>query len=266
MSKRLGVCLGAGGARGAAHIGFLQALEEEGIFPDCVAGCSMGAVVGAAYAAGVRMAELKDIVFSLKLTDFISPDFRLWKSSGFFRTDKLRELLKKYLGCLTFDELKVPFRCVAADLLKGKSRVFERGFVADAVAASCAMPAIFQPVLTDQGELLADGGVVDRVPVALLEGDADIIVAVDVLATLSEIKEPPQNTVEALLRAIDVMDAGQTALLKEKRKESYHLWIEPSLGDISQYSLKSFALAYERGYESGRESRERIGRLLGEKG
>ena len=111
--KKLGIALGAGGSRGVAHVGFLQALEEEGIKPDYITGSSMGAIVGAAYAAGMSAEEIKTVVLGLKLRHLISPAYA---RGGFLSTRKARKILERYLGDTRFEDLKIPFRCVAVEM------------------------------------------------------------------------------------------------------------------------------------------------------
>ena len=109
MSKKLGLALGSGGSRGVTHLGVLKALEEEGIRPDYIAGCSMGSVVGACYSAGMTIEKMVNVVSKLKtvhLMDFaVLPEPR----PGFFKGDKMLNILIKNLGDVTFDQLKIPF-------------------------------------------------------------------------------------------------------------------------------------------------------------
>ena len=112
--KKLGIALGAGGARGLAHVGFLTALEEEGIKPDFITGCSMGSVVGGAYASGVSLNTMHHIVSHLRIVDLITP---AKSKGGLFGTKKMRELLERFIGNKRIENLKIPFRCIAVDML-----------------------------------------------------------------------------------------------------------------------------------------------------
>lgn len=263
MSKKLGVCLGAGGARGVAHIGFLQALEEAEIKPYCISGCSMGSVVGAAYCCGVPLKKIHDVVMHLRLVDIVQSDLRFLSVPGIFKTDKVKKLLRKFIGTKTFEDTEIPFRCNAADLYTGESYVFSKGDIVDAVTASSSMPTIFRPTITEDGKKLVDGGIVDRVPAGLcVDMGAEAVVCVDVLATLRTVDDVSDNTVGILLRALDVMDCAKTDLLKENRKGIIDLWLEPDLGNMSQYSLKEIEFAYERGYECGKANTEKIKALI----
>ena len=104
--KKLGFALGAGGSRGVAHIGFLEAMEEEGIKPDYITGCSMGAIVGGAYAAGVSIEQIKHVVLKLRLLDFISPRS---KKGGFFGSKKIWKLVEKYMKDITLKDICCKF-------------------------------------------------------------------------------------------------------------------------------------------------------------
>ena len=257
--KKLGFALGAGGSRGVAHIGFLKAMEEADIRPDFITGSSMGSVVGAAYAAGMSIEMMKKAVFKLRLLDLIAPTGR---RGGLFDTKKIRKLLKYYMGGdPDFSELKIPFQCLAVDMISQSTIVFKEGNVLDGVVASSSIPAIFRP-MEKNGMRLIDGGILERVPFKEVKDmGADVVVAVDVLGQRST-KEKCPNTLGILLETIDIMDNYRTARKRMENKDIIDLWLEPDLGDMSQYQLKSFDFAYEKGYEMGLENVEKIKKLL----
>ena len=200
MSKNLGFAWGAGGARGIAHIGFLQAMEEEGIKPDYIVGCSMGSVVGATYASGMSLERMQKAIKSLRLFDLVS----IGKKGGLFDTKKVRELLRYYIGEITFDELQIPFHCVAVDMITQSLVEFSEGSVLDAVVASSSIPSVFRPT-EKNGMRLIDGGILERVPAAQVKAmGADVVVAVDVLGQRTcRIKMP--NVIEVMMETIDIM-------------------------------------------------------------
>lgn len=252
MSKTLGFCLGSGGSRGVAHIGFLQAMDEAGIRPDYICGCSMGAIVGGAYAYGISPQTLYEEAKALKLTDLAFPDIKLIKNNGLCRTDKVKGVLNEFMAGVTFNDLKIPFTCVAADMMSAEEFVYKEGFVVDAMVASASIPVFFQPTLTAEGRYMVDGGILDRVPVQVLkEMGAQRVVAVDVLATIGACKDIPDNLLKLMLKLIDVMDIRRTAFLKSARRDIIDLWIEPDLKDMSGYSLKDISFAYDVGYAAG---------------
>ena len=175
--KKIGLALGSGAARGWAHIGVLRALARLGIHPDVVAGCSRGALVGAAYAAG-ELDSLEEWVRGftrLQVMSLLDPAF----SGGLFRGDKVFGIAEERVGELTFEQLQVPFACVATELENGRERWLQQGPVMSAVRASCSIPGMFVPVQLD-GRWLVDGAVVNPVPVSLCRAmGADLVIAVN---------------------------------------------------------------------------------------
>ncbi len=247
--KTLGLALGAGGSRGVAHIGFLKALEEEGLRPDYICGCSMGSVVGAAYASGMTPDEIWAVVGKLRILDIISPSRQ---RGGLFGTKKMRQLLLKHIGDIAFDELKIPFRCVAVDMCTQTIVEFSQGSVVDAVVASSSIPAVFHPLNKD-GMRLIDGGILERVPVQQVKSmGADVVVAVDVLGQ-RDCSEDCPRVLGVLLEAIDLMDNYRTKRRREENADIIDFWLEPDLGRMSPYEIKQIKLAYEKGYEMGKE-------------
>ena len=233
--KTLGFALGAGGSRGVAHIGFLKAMEEAGIKPDYIAGCSMGSVVGAAYAAGVSTELMFKAVRKLRLLDLVAPGSR----GGLFDMRKARKLMEKYIGDIEFSDLKIPFRCVAVDMVSQEVIEFSEGKLLDAVIASSSIPSIFKPV--EKGNMrLIDGGILERVPYKRVKDmGADKVVAVDVLGW-RDCSETMPTTLGVLLETIDLMDNHRTRRSHEHDKKMINFWLEPELGNMSQYSFKHF--------------------------
>ena len=249
MKKKLGFALGSGGSRGVAHIGFLRAMEEQGIRPDYIVGCSMGAVVGAAYASGFSVDKMEEAVKKLRLLDLIAPT---GKRGGLFDTKKVRKLLEKYIGDITFADLKIPFRCVAVDMITQRVVEFSEGSLLDAVIASSSIPSVFRPLEKD-GMRLIDGGILERVPfMQVKDMGADVVVAVDVLGQRST-KEKCPSTLGVLLEAIDIADNARTRIRRQTYQDQIDFWIEPELGDMSQYVVKNLGFAAEKGYEVGQK-------------
>ena len=174
---KIGFALGAGSARGWAHIGVLRALTEAGIKPDLIAGCSVGALVGAAFAAG-SLDQLETWALSLDWKRMLKlMDFGL--RGGLIKGKRVREVFREQFVEREFSELGVPFAAVATDLHSGQEVWLREGKVSAAIGASIAVPGLFQPV-AHEGRYLVDGSVVNPIPVSLCRAmGADIVLAVD---------------------------------------------------------------------------------------
>lgn len=174
---KLGLALGSGAARGWAHIGVIRALAEAGHKPDLIAGCSIGAFVGAACANG-DLDKLESWVSGLAWQDvlrLLDPSL----SGGLIKGEKLISFFQSHFLDHDFSVLPMPFACVATDLVNGREVWLREGSVSAAVRASLAMPGLFTPVERD-GRLLVDGALVNPVPVSLCRSmGADIVIAVD---------------------------------------------------------------------------------------
>ena len=174
---KIGFALGAGSARGWAHIGVLRGLTEAGIKPDLIAGCSVGALVGAAFAAG-SLDQLEGWALSLDWKRMLKlMDFGL--RGGLIKGKRVREVFREQFVEREFSELDVPFAAVATDLHSGQEVWLREGKVSAAIGASIAVPGLFQPV-AHEGRYLVDGSVVNPIPVSLCRAmGADIVLAVD---------------------------------------------------------------------------------------
>lgn len=178
---KIGLALGSGAARGWAHIGVIQALEEMGIQIDIVSGCSIGSYVGAAYASG-KLPELATWVESLTEWQVYALMGVGFHKSGLVSGLKVFKALQENFCFETFEELDKPFAAVATDLYSGREVNFISGSVVKAVKASCAIPGLFPPILFNN-RWLVDGGVVNPVPVNMCRMlGADIVIAVNLSA------------------------------------------------------------------------------------
>ena len=177
--KSLGYALGSGAARGIAHIGVLKALLAESLTPDVVTGTSMGAVVGAMYAAGRSPDEIERIAAGFDMKSLFSLADMTIRSGALLSGEKVEEFLAKHLPA-TFEELSIPFGCVSTDLSRGERVVHTSGDLVQAVRASLSIPMVFMPV-RDGKRILVDGFLTDPVPVSLARSlGAKVTVAVDV--------------------------------------------------------------------------------------
>lgn len=177
--KTVSLVLSSGGARGMAHIGAIEALEEKGFEIVSIAGCSAGALIGGIYASG-QLPKFKDWICNLDRIDVFSlMDFTL-SSKGFIKGDKVFGELKKLINDYDIEKLSVPFRCTAVEIPSGKERIFESGSMFEAIRASLSIPTVMTPAKIGNQEFI-DGGIINPIPFNLLdEGHAgDIVVAVD---------------------------------------------------------------------------------------
>lgn len=180
-AHKVGLVLSGGGARGFAHIGVLRVLERHGVVPDVIAGTSMGAVLGALYAAGYRADELFEIADELSWRDIIDVSL----NAGLIKGDKLREFLRQHLP-ETFADLDVPLAVTTTDMETGEQVVFLEGDLVPAVRASACYPGAFEPV-DFQGRTLADGGIVNNLPV-------EAVAILQATFTIASDATPPRRT------------------------------------------------------------------------
>jgi NTE family protein len=179
---RIGLALGSGGARGAAHTGVLKVLEREGIRPTVVAGSSIGSLIGAAYVAGKPTADMEKEWLAVGVSKVLRGFMPTFPSAGLSSGHELRKLLQGLFGDVAIEDLPMPFAAVACDIDTGEPVVLTTGPLVDAVLASTAIPGIFFPVRRES-RILVDGGMVDPVPVSVCRAlGADIVIAVDITA------------------------------------------------------------------------------------
>jgi NTE family protein len=286
---RVGLVLGGGGAKGAAHVGVLKVLEELRIPVDCIAGTSMGAIVGGMYASGMSPAEIeqflvsqdwnelftdepdrKDIGFRRKSEDFLNlSKFTIGYRDGSFRAAKAIFEAEKIgilfettflpvAGTRDFDRLPIPFRAVAADLETGQMVVIGSGRLAEAVRASMSLPGIFPPAEI-AGRYLTDGGIVRNLPVDVVRSlGADIVIAVDVGKPFLR-RDDLHSSFAIMDQSMDIMIKNnvlqQVALLDER-----DVLIRPDLGTIGTEDFERGAEAAKRGEEAARLRAEALSR------
>ena len=182
--KKLGLALGCGASRGWAHIGIIEALEKAGIRIDFIAGCSVGAYIGAVYASG-GIESLKKFLLKMdgkKIFSYV--DVALSRSGILDGTRRVNELFSMHTGMTTFEELSIPVAMVATDLDRGEKVVLKSGNIIQALRATMSYPGLFSPVKMN-GCWLVDGGLVDPVPVGVARAmGAEIVIAVDLNARI----------------------------------------------------------------------------------
>lgn len=191
--KTIGLVLGSGSSRGWAHIGVIEALEEEGISIDFVAGSSVGSYVGALYASG-SLKSLKEFVLNMNGKKVFSYFDVVFPRSGLLdATKKIKELFSIHTDITDFAELKIPVLMVATDLVTGKKVVLKTGDIFQALRATMSIPGLFAPAKV-KDRWLVDGGLVDPVPVGVARAlEADVVIAVDLNSGMVSRRQQKKN-------------------------------------------------------------------------
>jgi len=169
---KVGLVLSGGGARGFAHLGVIQALNEAGIYPDVVSGTSAGALAGVLYADGFSPEEILKLMNTGSRLDFMRPAM---PREGLLQINGIIKILKSNLKATSFDQLKIPLFVAATDLNNGKSVYFSKGNLLDPVIASASIPVLFQPVKINNIAYV-DGGVLDNLPVYPIQNKCKVLI------------------------------------------------------------------------------------------
>jgi NTE family protein len=246
---RIGLALGGGAARGFAHIGVIQVLEENGIKVDLVAGTSAGSLVASLYASGRTGKEMQALAEGMDegaITDWSFP------LRGLIRGEALARFIRDKTGGKGIEQMALPLGIVATDLSDGSSILFRSGDTGTAVRASSAVPAVFQPVRIGQREYV-DGGLVSPVPVRFArEMGAQFIIAVDI--TSPPEKDPPGDAFRMLMQTFSIM--GRSINTFELREAD--VVIRPRLDGVSSADFT----ARRRAIQAGREAALQVLPLL----
>ncbi len=287
---RVGLVLGGGGARGAAHIGVLRELERMRIPIDAIAGTSMGAIVGGLYASGISVDALEMLVAEMDWADAMSDEpersdlrfrrkqdarnfpialdiglerGRLKLPLGVVQGQKLdlilRNLTLPVAGVSDFDDLPIPFRAIASDIETGEMHVMRGGDLALAIRASMSVPGVLAPVSLD-GHLLVDGGLVGNLPVDVVRDmGVDVVIAVDV--------EFPLYQLDELQSAISVSEQMLTILIRKdtlrqiEKLGDRDVLIRPQLGTFGSTNFGDILETIEPGATAAREQEPRLASL-----
>ncbi len=253
---KVGLALGGGAARGFAHIGVIQVLEEAGIRPDLVVGTSAGSVVAALYASGKSGRELQTIAESMEeaaLSDWRLPLFK----PGVLRGEALSRFISSQVRGQQIQEMARPLGIVATDLLSGVGVLFQRGDTATAVRASSAIPAVFQPV-SIAGRDYVDGGLVSPIPVIYAKQmGADLVIAVDI--SVDPQANAGQDTLQVLLKTFAIMGRNLAAFELQRAD----LVVRPNMAGLASASFESRALAIQAGRQAMLAQLPMLRRLIG---
>ena len=267
--KKIGLCLGGGGAKGFAHIPILEVFDEMGLKPACISGNSIGSIVGALYASGRTAKEiaelskmpkpknLKEAIKSKELGqiwDMIDPDLS-WNPKGLLKGEKVLGFLEESLKVKTFGELEIPFRCVATDFWNYETVEFEAGDLLLAIRASMAIPYVFAPVL-GHDQVLVDGGLTNNMPVDLLDEDCDIKIAVNLRGDRSTPKDKVPNAVEAVFHSYEIMMEATTMAKLQSHPVDIH--VRPPIVDVDVMDFHRAEEIYQQGLAVKEEFREQL--------
>lgn len=252
LKFKLGLALSGGGTKGIAHIGVLKAFAEQGIRFDCVAGTSAGSLVGAMYAAGISCEQMAEEAKKVGRKDILNARFVLGSDSS-----NIANVATRLLDNKNFDDLLIPFAAVAVDITRGEEIVLSSGNVATAVAASCAVPAVFKPVVLDD-MILVDGGLLNNMPADVCrQMGADIVIGVDLNHNRGK------GTTSRKLK--DTIVAVWNITTKSTMYKGIHnsdIIIEPELDDYKRTSLNHIDEMISQGYEAAIAKMDEIKELL----
>jgi NTE family protein len=271
--KTFALALGGGGARGLAHIAVAEALDEMGVKPVAIAGTSIGAIIGAGYAAGMTGREMRR--YAIHIAHNRADVMRRMMRA---RAGKLRDIFGGGLGDATrldaellceqflpealpqeFSGLGIPLTVVASDLFRRREVVFSQGSLRRALAASISLPTIMRPVEYD-GQVLVDGGATNPLPFEHLRGLADVIVAIEISGPVSSDKRDVPNALECLYATVLVMTHS---IVREKiRHGAPDLLLQPNVGSFRALGFLQASAILRAADPMKTEVKEKLGRLL----
>jgi NTE family protein len=251
---KIGITFSGGGARGIAHLGVLQALNELGIFPDKIAGVSAGAIAGAMYAHGYAPKEILEIVSQFKISSFFN--LSRFNRPGILNIEKFEPHLFKHLPHNRFEDLKIPLVVSATDVNLGEAVYFSEGELIKPLLASSCIPVLFSPI-EFQGRWLVDGGIINGMIVEPLQ-DCEVIIGVH---------SNPFDKGYAIKSTHTLMVRCLTLSIHSNARSNFKncdVVIEPlSLTKISALRLDKAKEIYQLGYEAVWEKKEEILRVCG---
>lgn len=239
-TKKVHLVLGSGGARGLAHIGVIEVLEEKGYEIVSVTGCSMGAVVGGMYAAGYLRAYRDWMLTLTKTMQFRIMDFTLARQ-GFLKGERIFNILQEVTGPQLIEHLKIPFTAVATDMVQNREVHYRCGDLYKAFRASIAIPGVFTPVM-ENGQFLVDGGVLNPLPLNLVTPKADEgVVAVN----LNGAPAPVATDVEEEQEEVRVLWKWLSPIMQDTKKEQKEV-LPAAAYSLRELLLSSYNMTQDR--------------------
>ncbi len=255
MEDNLGLVLSGGGVRGIAHIGLLQALEENGIRPQAIAGTSAGALVGALYAAGHKTEAMLQF---FKNTPIFNFSFYSTEKPGLLDSMKYRVFFESYFNTDRFSALNIPLFIAVTDLANAQSHIFSEGELINPLLASAALPPLFSP-LEIRGVLYSDGGILNNFPVNTLKGKYKHLIGSYVSPVPMLSKEYFSTTLKTVRR---VADLRLYAEAKSKFGQCDFVFIPQEIGHINLLNTKKIDWVYKKGYEAAWRQMPKIKAVL----
>jgi predicted acylesterase/phospholipase RssA/CRP-like cAMP-binding protein len=267
VGRALGVVLSGGGARGYAHIGAIEALEEAGFEIDRIGGCSMGAFIGGMHALGLGPEEMRarcreELVRRSPFNDYTLPRVSL------IRSRKAGRMLDRVFGETCVEELPLSFFTVSADLLASRTVVHRRGALREAVGASMSIPGLVPP-LSRPGQLLVDGGVLNNLPVDVMTSDDEgPIVAIDVIRRLEDVEASVAPNLPSIMETLSRATVLGSVERAERNRRLADLVVTPDVQDVALREFSALERAAAAGYAATRTlledgGLERVSELLG---
>lgn len=255
---KVALVLGGGGSKGLAHVGVLHELEEAGIHPDLIVGCSSGAIVGALYADQPHVKRIENLLVNLQRSDLL--DFSLFSSPfGFIKGLLLRSFLKENLEATTFEQLMIPFIAVATDLSTGELIELGGGDLIPSIHASAAVPGVFDPVKY-LGRILVDGGAANPIPVDIAKKyGAKVVIAIDVGQDLSS--KEPNHVFDVAKRSLQISYRN----LSDYVTRNADIVIRMNFQDLGTFTDRYNREIYERGRIRAKEMLPEIQQVIFEK-
>lgn len=240
--KKVHLVLGSGGARGVAHIGVIEVLEETGHEIVSVTGCSMGAVVGGMYAAG-HLGTYRDWMLTLtKTMVFRIMDFTLARQ-GFLKGERIFNILQEVTGPQLIEQLKIPFTAVATDMVQNREVHYRSGDLYKAFRASIAIPGVFTPVM-ENGQFLVDGGVLNPLPLNLVEkGEEEWVVAVNLNG--AAVMAPVPTDVEEEQEEVRLLWKWLSPIMEDTKKEQKEV-LPAAAYSLRELLLSSYHMTQDR--------------------
>lgn len=276
---KVGLALGSGGARGLTHLGVINALESAGVKIEFISGASVGALVGAFFAAG-KLDVLASFASSLTRKESLKLADVMFPTSGLIEGKKIEQFLRTNLGDARIEDLKIPFACVATNFNSGQEVIITKGDLVTAVRASISIPGVFKPVAAD-GMLLVDGGVINPIPIQVVRDlGAQYIIAVNICPEVAKkmtvqrpIADPARaseknqrdqtklpNIFEIIMGSITIMESQIIDM--RMKNESPDVVIKPEVEDIGTYDFHRYREGVDRGKTAAGMALAKISRYV----